>query len=402
VDNLTHSLIGVAFARVLPKRWQRPEIYWASVLGNNAPDADFLMRFWPGTTSLDYLVHHRGYTHTFLFAPAMGLVAAGVAKLFHRKAPWSAELVAIAIAASFLHIGADYLNSYGVHPFSPFWNRWFYGDAVYIVEPLLWFVLLPFILKEAERPWAKAGWAMIGVAMVALVWIFPTFSFAHSSALTAFFALSALVQLRLVPRLEVRRAVAIALFALVLGSFFAGGNRAREILREEWRKATAGREVFVDLASNSTPGHPWCWTLWLASRDGEAFYFRAAEVSLWPSLFPAESCDALSSVDRTAELRKIEFPSGARTKWELEARFPLAEWRTLRDRSCTFRKLLSFARFPFAKTEADGSVVAGDHRYDRQKELGFSEVRIAKDENCPPKSGAEYREGPWEFPLRER
>jgi hypothetical protein len=242
---------------------------------------------------------------------------------------------------------------------------------------------------------------MVGVAALVLVWIFPTFGTTHSFALTAFFVLSALIQLRWVRPLALRRAVVVSFFALVLGVFFVGGARAREILRTEWLKATTGREVFVDLASNSTPGHPWCWTLWLATRNADAFYFRAAEVSLWPSLIPAASCDALSPQERTAELRRVDFPSDTQTKWELEARFPLVEWRMLRDRSCTFRRLLSFARFPFAKTESDGSVIAGDHRYDRQKELGFTEFRIAKDENCPPANGGESGEGPWEFPLRE-
>ncbi|WP_370466973.1 metal-dependent hydrolase, partial [Salmonella enterica] len=48
------------------------------------------------------------------------------------------QLAAIACLATLLHIALDFTNSYGVHPFWPFDNRWYYGDAVFIVEPLFW------------------------------------------------------------------------------------------------------------------------------------------------------------------------------------------------------------------------------------------------------------------------
>jgi inner membrane protein len=399
VDNLTHSLIGAAFARVLPKRLQRPEIYWASIIGNNFPDADFLLRFWPGSTSLDYLVHHRGYTHTFLFAPVLGLLTATIAKKATRAPRWSANLFWVATAACFLHIGADSLNSYGVHPLTPFWNRWFFGDAVYIVEPLIWFALLPLIAREAERPWARIGWGMVGIAMLALIWIFPTFSSAHSLFLSFFFfsTLALVYGTRTEP---LRRSVAGGLFLSVLAVFFIGSHRAQAILREEWTKATVG-ERLLDVAANSTPGNPFCWSLWVSSRDAENFVFRAAGVSLWPSLIPAETCDLISASGRTAVLRAVPFASDARIRWEVEGRLSVEEWRTLRARSCTFRRLLSFARFPFVKAQPDGTLVAGDHRYDRQKGLGFAEVVLPGDEKCPTPTEADLREAPWEFPLRE-
>ena len=37
----------------------------------------------------------------------------------------------------------DFTNNYGVHPFWPLSNRWFYGDAVFIAEPLLWAACAP-------------------------------------------------------------------------------------------------------------------------------------------------------------------------------------------------------------------------------------------------------------------
>ena len=43
-----------------------------------------------------------------------------------------------ALLGTLLHLSMDALNSYGVHLFWPFENRWFYGDSVFIVEPLYW------------------------------------------------------------------------------------------------------------------------------------------------------------------------------------------------------------------------------------------------------------------------
>ena len=39
------------------------------------------------------------------------------------------------------HLVLDSWNSYGVHPFYPFDMRWYYGDAMFIVEPWLWLFL---------------------------------------------------------------------------------------------------------------------------------------------------------------------------------------------------------------------------------------------------------------------
>ena len=44
---------------------------------------------------------------------------------------------------SLLHIGMDFMNNYGVHPFWPVDSRWWYGDSVFIIEPLLWAACAP-------------------------------------------------------------------------------------------------------------------------------------------------------------------------------------------------------------------------------------------------------------------
>ena len=45
-------------------------------------------------------------------------------------------LLAARCIGTWLHVFMDFLNSYGVRLLMPFSERWFYGDALYIVDPL--------------------------------------------------------------------------------------------------------------------------------------------------------------------------------------------------------------------------------------------------------------------------
>src|SRR5438067_5678669 len=47
----------------------------------------------------------------------------------------------------------DSLNVYGVHPFWPFDANWYYGDLVFIVEPVFWIAFgIPLAGMVARRP----------------------------------------------------------------------------------------------------------------------------------------------------------------------------------------------------------------------------------------------------------
>ena len=138
------------------------------VVGSNLPDADFLYSALTGS-KLDYLLQHRGYTHTVLGAVAFAALALGCLALWlrSRHIPWSSSdaryLFAMALLAPLLHIGLDFTNSYGVHPFWPVRNDWFYGDAVFIVEPLLWVAATPFLFTLRST----VARILVGLALVA-------------------------------------------------------------------------------------------------------------------------------------------------------------------------------------------------------------------------------------------
>src|SRR5246127_3334493 len=117
-------------------------------LAAEATDLDVLSRFGGSAFGLN---HHRGFTHSFLGIPLVAAVVVGFIYLLWRLRdrktrnpnlpPRWGLLFAYACLAGLSHILLDYTNNYGVRPFWPFSERWISWDIVYIVDPVM-FVLL--------------------------------------------------------------------------------------------------------------------------------------------------------------------------------------------------------------------------------------------------------------------
>jgi inner membrane protein len=189
MDNLTHSLIGLvageAAARLtpatrngLPPDTRRGMLVTLTTVGGNLPDIDLVLTYRGfARDKLGYLLEHRGYTHTVLgcLVLAVLLLAAveGWAR-YRRLSMTRADhlaLAAMAIFGTLLHLGMDALNSYGVHPFWPFYNGWLYGDSVFIVEPLYWLAAAPlfFTVRTVGARVVIAIAALMAIAVSALM-----------------------------------------------------------------------------------------------------------------------------------------------------------------------------------------------------------------------------------------
>ena len=113
-----------------------------SAFANNLPDFDFVYTGITQPARLGYLLHHRGHTHTIPVALALSGAALLALVLAARRWDFGltrrdfAWLFGLAFGGALLHIAMDFTNNYGVHPFWPFYSGWFYGDFVFIVEPL--------------------------------------------------------------------------------------------------------------------------------------------------------------------------------------------------------------------------------------------------------------------------
>lgn len=151
MDNLTHTLTGVALARLgLEKRW--PGATLTLAVSSNFPDIDIVTAFWGNVA---YLEHHRAITHAF---PASLLLAAVLALILARW-PGSPRRFVPSLLLSWLgiclHIVWDLWTSYGTRALLPFDPTWYSWDMMFIVDPVLLGLL---VLACFGTSWLGAPW----------------------------------------------------------------------------------------------------------------------------------------------------------------------------------------------------------------------------------------------------
>src|SRR5215510_11008515 len=176
MDNLTHSLVGLAASKAGLERLS-PGTTALCVLAANAPDADILALVFGDRWT--YLHHHRGITHsivgTLLLAILLPLVFVGLDRLIAlvRKSSPKLRLKGLLLASlivSATHPFMDWTNNYGIRPLLPWDTRWVYGDLVFIVDPFIWLLLGGAVfLVTSETKKQKALWIFIGALTTALV-----------------------------------------------------------------------------------------------------------------------------------------------------------------------------------------------------------------------------------------
>jgi inner membrane protein len=174
LDNICHTLVGAALAQAGLKR--RTRFATATLLiGANLPDVDALA--YPAGGSLFALSFRRGWTHGVAALLIWPFLLTGAMLLWHRvlsrrsrrttlaagtpSAPRAAQLWLLSAVSVLTHPVLDYLNTYGVRWLMPFSGRWWYGDALFIVDPWIWAVLAGGIVlsRRAERAAAHAAGA---------------------------------------------------------------------------------------------------------------------------------------------------------------------------------------------------------------------------------------------------
>jgi inner membrane protein len=155
------------------------------VIGANLPDLDaaiYLVDDGPAA-----LVFRRGWTHGILAMVLLPVLLAGTMLLVDRwqrhRAPAlaaakPAALLALAAMAVWSHPLLDWLNVYGVRLLMPFSERWFYGDALFIIDPWVWIALSIGVawsrrrrrrhLAHAARPTRVAG-ALVGAYLATMI-----------------------------------------------------------------------------------------------------------------------------------------------------------------------------------------------------------------------------------------
>lgn len=134
MDNLTHSLTGLALARAGLRKYS-PHGTLLMILAANLPDIDMLSWL---DGPLKTLEIHRGYTHSLLCLPAVAIAAVLITALVRRKRlPWAAAwgIACIGVAS---HLLLDWSMSYGIRLLLPFSSRWYALDLFSLTD---WIVL---------------------------------------------------------------------------------------------------------------------------------------------------------------------------------------------------------------------------------------------------------------------
>jgi len=154
---------------------------------------------WTLKSPLAALQHHRGITHSFVGVPFMAAAALAFVYLGRRlrlrlrpPKPSSAGrpklavrwgyLYFVAVLAALSHLLLDYTTAYGIRLFEPFNFRWYSWDIVYIVDPVIWIVLIAGLMLPAlfglinqeigarsKVPRGRTG-AIVALVCLVLIW----------------------------------------------------------------------------------------------------------------------------------------------------------------------------------------------------------------------------------------
>lgn len=141
MDNITHTLAGLALSRAGLGRTTAGATA-ALVIGSNLPDIDIVFRAF-GTAA--FLDHHRGFSHSIFAAPLLALVLALGLRAYVRGARLL-PLFLCGLTGVLGHIFIDLWTNYGTRALSPLSHTWYAWDLVFIVDPLVWLLLLGAVL----------------------------------------------------------------------------------------------------------------------------------------------------------------------------------------------------------------------------------------------------------------
>lgn len=388
MDNLTHTVVGLAVGELLQRslpaeadatshRRRHRLLLCACAAASNFPDLDLLLvrRL---AQPLGYLLEHRGHTHTLLLAIPQALLLLallclwpGARRLLAASCHARSGLALAISAGLLLHLGMDYLNSYGLHPFYPFDMRWFYGDMVFIVEPLFWVAAgVPLLLAIGRRP-LRLGWLTLLTVVLAAC---AVLGYLHWASLLL------LATIGLLCWGASRRGVRASLLAgLTLCLAFVGvqaiGSATAQRLLAADLAARDPQARLLDAALTAYPANPLCWNFVAIERPaaGDAYRLRRGVLSLAPAVLAVNACPS----GLTGPLRA---GPGAAIGLLSEDTASLAALRNRAAADCQLRAWLRFARAPLLDADS-----ASDLRFGTRLAPNFSTIALAGDQRraCP-------------------
>lgn len=394
MDNITHSLIGLATAKCANETINKDKdpkvsffLNFTAIVAANFPDLDILYSLIdPG--QLGYLLHHRGHTHTFLYLiPQIVLLFVAFKFLFKisdKKVLGTG--FGLVIINMFLHIFMDYQNSYGVHPLAPFNNRWFYNDNLFIIEPLIWFSLLPLVFSPApfvrkikdkiENPKLSRQllWVLFLCTFLGILSLSFVIGYLNVVSVLVCFALFASYLFVFNYKSETTKAM-ISLITLVaiINTFAFFRFQAHQAISQA-HKEEMGTSL-LDVVLTPMPANPLCWKFLLVAVGPNQSY-QIVEGAFRNSIINLVDCPRQTythSVDRGQQLHQ-QSPVVFETTYSSSLKY-LAQ--DLGDPAITCKRdeWLQFVRVPLRVQKN----VYVDLRYERgeDKEANFTRIDVS-------------------------
>ncbi len=274
MDNLAHTLVGAALGRAVAGR-EVPAAGWIGAIAGNAPDwAELLLK------RGEFLVFHRGVTHSFVGATVEIVALTGLVALLERlwahragvTPPawrWVAACVTATVAS---HLYLDWQGSYGLRPFLPWSTQWYYADWVAIVDPFFWVVPLVALAWGARRHWAPALVYLVTLVAVTMLvlWRHDLVAWWVPLAMVVCAAASVVGWTRHWFGVAGRRRAAA--YGLVVLAAYAGVNAGASVAAKAQAHAAATQRFGPDArwAALTIVGRPFRWEALAASTDSVA------------------------------------------------------------------------------------------------------------------------------------
>ena len=168
MDTLTHALSGALLARASASRDAPPRSIPRRVAAGffacASPDLDFVVGF---AGPMEYLLHHRGVTHSLILLPLWAFCVAWVlSKVLRAPRGWR-ELYGVSALGIGAHIAGDVITSFGTIVLAPF-SLWRAGiGTTFIID--LWFsgiivagLVLSMVLRKTRIPAVAASVVLAG------------------------------------------------------------------------------------------------------------------------------------------------------------------------------------------------------------------------------------------------
>src|SRR3989449_464043 len=163
MDTLTHALSGALLARATASEEPRaiPRRIAAGFFACAAPDLDFVSGY---AGPVQYLLNHRGITHSLVLLPLGALALSWLlAKILREPRGWRAlyGVSALAIAA---HIAGDVITSYGTMILAPLSDWRAQIGTTFIID--LWFTGIIVAGLAASAALRRSPWPAVAASAV--------------------------------------------------------------------------------------------------------------------------------------------------------------------------------------------------------------------------------------------